>query len=165
MAQPTVWDATRMIRCHGAVTDAAGGTPDVEGRAQFALCLAALRSNGTITGAVGSTAPVRGATVIDQDSFCYTHGALITAPSGGATIDSQSRTAVVAIIAALVNTGITSGAGPQTNPTVWDEDVFCQVNSVAIVDPTGGATVDTELRAAIVQCLTAMRSANIIAQD
>jgi hypothetical protein len=165
MAQPTVWDATRFCRCHGTVTDAAGGTPDVEGRAQFALCLAALRSNGTIAGAVGSTAPLRGATAIDQDSFCYTHGVLITAPSGGATIDTQARTAVVAIIAALVNSGIVSGVGPQTNPTVWDEDVSCQVNSVALADPTGGATIDVELRAAIVQTLAAMRSANLIAQD
>jgi hypothetical protein len=161
MGQPTVWDATRFCRCHGTVTDASGGTPDVEGRAQFALALAALRSAGIVSGGTAMKGPL----AIDQDSFAYVHAGVIAAPSGGATIDTQARASVVSIIAALVAQGIIAGAGPQTNPTVWDEDVSCQVNGVAIADPTGGATIDVELRAAIVQTLAALRSANIIAQD
>jgi hypothetical protein len=161
MGQPTSWDGTRFTHAHGTVTDATGGTPDVEGRAQFALALAAMRSAGIVSGGTAMKGPL----VVDQAKFSYTHPAAIADPTGGATIDTQSRTAVAAILVALRNQGIIAGPGPQTNPTVWDEDVMCQVNAAFIASPTGGATVDTELRAALVQAINALRSANIVALD
>lgn len=161
MAAPATWDATRLTHTHGAVTDATGGTPDVEGRAQFALALAAMRSAGLVSGGTAMKGPL----VVDQDSFAYVHAAAITDPTGGTVIDAQSRTAVVAVLAALRGLGVIAGAGVQTSPAVWDEDAQCLVPAVAVASPTGGATVDTELRAALVQTLTALRSANVIAQD
>jgi hypothetical protein len=161
MGQPSSWDGTRFTHAHGAVTDATGGTPDVEGRAQFALALTAMRSAGLVTGGTSMKGPL----AIDQDSFAYVHAAAIADPTGGATVDSQSRTAVGLILAALRNANVIAGTGPQVGPAIWDEDAMCQVNAAFIASPTGGATVDTELRAALVQAINALRSANIVAQD
>jgi hypothetical protein len=48
---------------------------------------------------------------------------------------------------------------------VLDEDTNTVVNAAAIADPAGGATVDSQARAAIVAILAALRTAEIIATD
>jgi hypothetical protein len=50
-------------------------------------------------------------------------------------------------------------------PDVLDEDTNTVVGAAAITDPTGGATIDTQARAAIAAILAALRAAEIIAND
>jgi hypothetical protein len=54
---------------------------------------------------------------------------------------------------------------PTPGPQVYDEDSSTMVYGAAVADPSGGATVDTQARAAIVAILAALRAAGIIAQD
>jgi hypothetical protein len=161
MANPSSWDGTRFTHTHGAVTDPTGGaTIDIEGRAQLILALAAMRSAGIISGGTAMKGPL----VVDQAKFAYVHAAAIADPTGG-TADAESRTAVNAILAALRADNIIASTGPMVSPSVWDEDAMCQVVRAFQANPTGGATVDAELRTAVGQTMAALRSANIMAAD
>lgn len=44
--------------------------------------------------------------VFDEDTRAWVHGAAVANPSGGATVDAESRTAINAILAALRSAGI-----------------------------------------------------------
>jgi hypothetical protein len=50
--------------------------------------------------------PTPGPQVFDEDNSTMVYAAAIADPSGGATIDAQARTAIVAILAALRAAGI-----------------------------------------------------------
>jgi hypothetical protein len=45
-------------------------------------------------------------TIFDEDTYAWTHGAAIPAPSGGSVIDVESRAAIVLIIAVLKSAGL-----------------------------------------------------------
>jgi hypothetical protein len=161
MANPSSWDGTRFTHTHGTVTDPTGGaTIDVEGRAQLILGLTAMRSAGLITGGTAMKGPL----VPDHAKGCYVHGAAVADPTGG-TADAESRTAVNAVLAALRSDNIIASAAAMASPAVWDEDAMCQVVRAFQANPTGGATVDAELRTAVGQAMTALRSANVMAAD
>lgn len=106
--------------------------------------------------------------VWDEDFNAYVHAAFIADASGGAVVDSQSRTALNAVLAVLRSARITgfdagSTVQPQVaGPTVYDGTRNYYTWSAAIVDPSGGATVDTQLRTATVQILTACRQGGLI---
>lgn len=161
MAAPAAWDGTRFTHTHGTVTDPTGGaTIDIEGRAQLILALAAMRSAGIISGGTAMKGPL----VHDNAKGCYVHAAAVADPTGG-TADAESRTAINAILAALRADNIIASTSAMVGPTVWDEDAQCQVYRAFQANPTGGASVDAELRTAVGQAMTALRSANIMAVD
>lgn len=70
-------------------------------------------SNITVTNKTGGTLPA-GASVMlylakaDNVAYDGPKAAAITAPSGGATVDAEARTAIGSIIAALKSAGITA---------------------------------------------------------
>lgn len=106
--------------------------------------------------------------VWDEDFNAYVHAAFIADASGGATVDSQSRTAINAVLAVLRSARVTGNDAGTTvqsqipGPTVFDATRGYYTWSAAIVDPSGGATVDTQLRTATVQILTACRQGGLI---
>lgn len=101
MAGPTVWDATARTYVHAAdISNPTGGTADAELRTAVNQILAAMRGAHIIAG--GGTS---GPTVWDEDSRSYTFSAY-TAPTGGATVDDEGRTAVGLIAAALRSAGL-----------------------------------------------------------
>lgn len=108
-------------------------------------------------------------TIWDEDYNCYVHAAAIADPTGGATADSQARTAVNSILAALrvariIGRDTTATVEPQpAGASVWDSGRQAYVLAADISAPAGGATVDAELRTAIGQVLTALRGAGVLA--
>lgn len=108
-------------------------------------------------------------TVWDEDYKAFVHAAHIADPTGGTTIDSEARTAIVSALAALragwvIGRDSTSTVQAQVQgATVYDATRRCYVAATAISDPSGGATIDTNLRTAVGQILTAMRGGGIIA--
>jgi len=102
-------------------------------------------------------------TVFNPATGMLVHGAAITDPTGGATVDAQSRTATVAILAALRSAGVIAGATQNPLSHVFNGPTFQTVLSAAITAPTGGATVDAEARTAITALLVVMRNAGLVA--
>lgn len=106
-------------------------------------------------------------TIWDEDFRCFVHAAHIADPTGGATNDAESRTAINAILAALraariIGRDATATVEEQTPPAVWDADRGSYVRAAAIASPSGGATQDAELRTAVGQVLTALRKGLVI---
>lgn len=107
-------------------------------------------------------------TIWDEDFQCYVHAAAIADAAGGTTVDTNARAVLASANAALKLARITGRDAtdtvePQATANVYDSDRKCFVRTTAIADTTGGATVDAELRTAIVQILNALRGARVIA--
>lgn len=102
-------------------------------------------------------------TVFNAGTSQWVHGAAITDPSAGATIDAESRTATNSILAALRAAGVIAGASQLPTGHSHNGTTGQIVLTSAITAPTGGATNDANLRTAIGSILTALRNAGIIA--
>lgn len=92
----------------------------------------------------------------------WVHGAAITDPTGGTTTDSQGRTAISSILAALRAAGVIAGATSLNLTYGWNAGRSQVVLLPAITAPSGGATVDTEGRAAISSILAVLGAAGIV---
>jgi hypothetical protein len=101
--------------------------------------------------------------VLNSATGMLCHGAAIANPTGGATIDVETRAATTAILAALRIPGIIAGATTTASSTVYDHPRRMQALSAAIADPAGGATVDAQARTAISAILAVVRAAGIVA--
>jgi hypothetical protein len=165
MPSPTVFNASTSQWVHGAaIANPTGGTPiDAESRTAINSILSALRAAGVIAGA--TQLPVGHAYNGTTGQIVLT-GA-IAAPSGGATVDAESRTAIGSILTALRNGGVIAGgtADPSITALAYDEDTSAWAVRPAIADVSGGATVDANGRTAINSALAAMRGRQLIAQD
>jgi hypothetical protein len=91
------------------------------------------------------------------------HGAAITDPSGGATVDTQARAATASMLAALRTAGVIAGAVAMPVSTIYDHPRRNQALTPAIADPTGGTTTDSQARAAITSILAVLRSVAFVA--
>ena len=100
--------------------------------------------------------------VFNKATGQWVHHAAITDPTGGTTTDTQGRTAVVSILAALRNAGGIAGATHLNIGHQWNATLRKVVLGPAITDPTGG-TPDATGRTAIGSVLTVLRKTGIIA--
>lgn len=159
MPSPSVFNAGTSQWVHAAaISDpSAGTTVDAEARTATNSILAALRAKGVIAGAtelnLGHT---------NQGRRNVLRSA-ISDPSGGATADTELRTAINSILDVLREYGVIAGSDNLTT-LILDEDTQA-LTTTAIANVSGGATVDTNCRTAINSALTAMRSRGLIAQD
>lgn len=93
----------------------------------------------------------------------WVHGDAIADPTGGATVDTEARAATNDILSALRSSGVIAGATDLNAGHTWNEATRQVVLGPAIANPTGGATVDTQARAAIDDMLDVLRANGIIA--
>jgi len=101
--------------------------------------------------------------VFNQATGQWVHHAAIADPSGGTTTDSQARTAVSSILAALRNAGVIAGGTHVNIGHQWNASMRKVVLGPAIAGPTGGTTTDTAARTAIGNVLNVLRATGIIA--
>lgn len=155
--------ATGMAVHAAAVADPAGGaTQDANSRAATVAILSVLRAAGVIAGATQN--PLSHS--FNGPTFQTTLAAAIGNPAAGGTTDAELRTGIVALLTAMRNAGwIAGGADPSITPLTFDEDSYNWANAAAIANVAGGATVDTECRAAINAALAACRLRGLIAAD
>lgn len=157
--KPTVLNAGTSQWVHAAaIADPTGGTADPEARVTAVSILAALRAAGIIAGATSLPS-----SVVQFSGTNYRTALLpdIAAPSGGANIDANARTAIGGILAALRNAGVLPGAPTVPALTLGTNGQLAPAPAVA--DITGGTIIDTQLRAAVNAALAAMRSRSLIA--
>ncbi|MFB7595755.1 hypothetical protein [Streptomyces sp. NPDC056160] len=102
-------------------------------------------------------------TVLNKATGQWVHHAAIADPSGGATADTQARTAVVAIVAALRNAAVVAGATQLNIGHQWNAALRKVVLGPAIANPAGGTTTDAAARTAIGAVLTVLRTTGIVA--
>lgn len=93
----------------------------------------------------------------------WVHGATAADPSGGATADTQARTATASILAALRAAGVLGGATGLNLGHGFNAATSSVTLQPAIADPSGGATNDDVARPTIVSILGVLRRAGIIA--
>jgi hypothetical protein len=159
MAQPRFFNPATSQFTHGAaVADPTGGTTiDAQARTATVAILAALRAAGVLAGATGLNLghSYNGATaeVVLQPA--------ITDPTGGTTIDDVLRPTISAILDVLRRSSIIAGATSGPNYALNGAN-FQVCDGGATVDPSGGATIDIQCRAAVVSALAAMRDAALI---
>lgn len=101
--------------------------------------------------------------VFNKATGQWVHHAAITDPTGGTTTDTQSRAAVVSILAALRNAGVIAGATHLNVGHKWNATMRKVVLGPDITAPTGGTTTDAAGRTAIGSVLTVLRKTGIIA--
>lgn len=92
----------------------------------------------------------------------WVHGAAISNPSAGATVDAEARTATNSILAVLRAANVIAGASQLPVGHSYNGTTGQTTLSGAISDPTGGATVDANARTAIGSILVALRNAGLI---
>jgi hypothetical protein len=92
----------------------------------------------------------------------WVHGAAVTDPSGGATADTQGRTAAAAILAALRAAGVLGGATALNLGHSYNAATASVTLQPAIADPTGGVTIDDVARPTIISILGVLRRTGII---
>lgn len=102
-------------------------------------------------------------TVLNAATGQWVHAAAISDPSGGASADTQGRTALASILAALRNAGVIAGATHLNLGHQWNATLRKVVLGPAIADPSGGATTDTAARTSIGSVLNVLRATGIIA--
>ncbi|MGW4886912.1 hypothetical protein [Streptomyces murinus] len=100
--------------------------------------------------------------VFNKATGQWVHHAAIADPTGGTTTDTQSRTAVSAILAALRNAGVIAGATHLNIGHQWNASMRKVVLGPAIADVSGG-TPDAAARTAIGSVLAVLRRTGIIA--
>lgn len=93
----------------------------------------------------------------------WVHGAAVADPSGGATADTQGRTAAAAILAALRAAGVLGGATGLNLGHSFNGPTAQVTLQPAIADPAGGVTIDDAARPTIVSILGVLRRTGIIA--
>ena len=181
MASPTVWDEDFQCYVHAqAIANAAGGaTTDGQSRTALGAISTALkiaRITGRDEPLVRSCSLVKtnGAKAVTSADASFVAGDVGAAISGtglpagcgiAAVTDGTHATLSAPATASSTNaaTITVNVSTPQVQGfTVWDANRSCFVGAAAIANPTGG-TPDPELRAAIVQVLTALRGAGVIA--
>lgn len=99
--------------------------------------------------------------VFNAGTSQWVHAAAITNPSGGATVDSQARTATNGILTALRAKGVIAGAS-QVNVSHSTQGRR-NVLGAAVSDPSGGSTIDANARTAINSILDVLRRHGVIA--
>lgn len=160
MPSPTVFNAATSQWVHAAaIADPSGGTTtDAEARTATVSILDVLRNAGVIAGASG----VNVGQAWNGPTNQIVQNAVIAAPSGGATTDAETRTAIGSVLAVLEGCALIAGgtAGP---PFVLDAAESQWAVGADITDVSGGATVDAECRAALNSALAAMRLAELLA--
>jgi len=160
MPQPKTLNTATGQWVHGAaVADPSGGaTADTQARAATVSILAALRAAGVLAGATGLNVGHS----FNAATAQITLQAAIADPTGGVTIDDVARPTISSILGVLRRAGVIAGApvgGPQftlNGPT----NQLCE--GPAIADPSGGSTIDTQVRTALTSALAAMRDAALI---
>lgn len=90
------------------------------------------------------------------------HAAAIANPTGGATVDAESRTATNAILAALRLRGVVAGQVQLNVSQGWNAATNQVVLTGAIAAPTGGATIDANARTSINSIRVVLQNAGII---
>lgn len=163
MPAPTILNAATGKLCHAAaVANPTGGaTVDAEARTATNAILAALRIPGVLAGATAENI----SQTFNAATRQVVQAAAIAAPAGGATVDAECRTAINSIRTVLQNAGLIAGATTTLGAVAFDEDYYGLKVGAAIVDVTGGATIDAECRAAVNAALTGMRRSDLIAAD
>lgn len=160
MPSPTVFNGVTGQMVHGtAITDPTGGAiTDTQARTATVSILAALRTVGILAGATSVSN-----NGLQFDGTNQATLAAITAPTGG-TPDPELRTAITGILGALKSAGVIAGRTVPTSLTAMAlRTDGGESPGAAVVDVTGGANIDANCRTSIGGVLTAMRSANLIA--
>lgn len=101
-------------------------------------------------------------TVLNTATSQWVHAPAIADPSGGTTIDTQGRTAVGAILAALRDAAVIAGATHLPASQGWNATLKKIVLGPAITAPTGGTTTDAALRTAIGSVIAVLQAAGIV---
>lgn len=100
--------------------------------------------------------------VLNPATGQWCHGAVIADPSSGSTVDSQARTALAAVLAALRNASVIAGATRPTSGHVWNAVTNEVVLGPAITAPSGGSTIDSQVRATVALIAGVLARAGIV---
>lgn len=101
-------------------------------------------------------------TVFNQATGQWVHAAAIADPSGGTTVDTQSRAATGSILAVLRKAGVIAGSAGLNVSQTWNGPTHQIVQGAAIAAPSGGTTTDANLRTAIGSVLAVLKSCGLI---
>lgn len=100
-------------------------------------------------------------TILNAATGQWVHAGPIAAPTGGTTTDTQSRTAIGGILAALRDAGVIAGATHLPSSQQWNGTLKQIVLGPAITGPTGG-TPDADLRTAVGSVIAVLQGAALV---
>lgn len=101
--------------------------------------------------------------VFNQATGQWVHHASIADPSGGTTTDTQGRSTVSSILAALRSAAVIAGATHLNIGHQWNATQRKVVLGPTIANPSGGTTTDSSARTALGSVLNVLRATGIIA--
>lgn len=101
-------------------------------------------------------------TVFNPATSQLCHGAAIANPTGGVTVDAEARTATNAILSVLRVKAVVAGATSLHVGQTWNAATTQIVQAAAIPAPTGGITIDVNVRATINSIRTVLANAGLI---